>query len=78
MPDLIEREHLQKAGRIKTLMATYRESQDLINIGAYSPGSNADIDEAIEKMPAIREFLQQLVEEKYDINTTIKWMSRIV
>lgn len=78
MPDLIDKEHLQKAGRIKTLMATYRESQDLINIGAYSPGSNADIDEAIEKMPAIRKFLQQLVEEKYDMNTTIKWMSRIV
>ena len=78
MPDLIDKEHLQKAGRIKTLMATYRESQDLINIGAYSPGSNADIDEAIEKMPAIRQFLQQLVEEKYDMDTTIKWMSRIV
>ena len=78
MPDLIDKEHLQKAGRIKTLMATYRESQDLINIGAYSPGSNADIDEAIEKMPAIREFLQQPVGEKYDMDTTIKWMSRIV
>ena len=78
MPDLIDKEHLQKAGRIKTLMATYRESQDLINIGAYSPGSNADIDEAIEKMPAIRELLQQPVGEKYDMDTSIKCMSRIV
>ena len=78
MPDLVDREHLQRAGRIKTLMSTYRESQDLINIGAYNPGSNANIDEAIEKIPAIQEFLQQLVEDKFDMDATLKWMSRIV
>ncbi|NLY61267.1 MAG: flagellar protein export ATPase FliI [Clostridiales bacterium] len=78
MPDLVDREHLQRAGLIKTLMSTYRESQDLINIGAYNPGSNANIDEAIEKIPAIQEFLQQLVEDKFDMDATLKWMSRIV
>lgn len=78
MPDLITKDHLKKAGRIKTLMSTYRESQDLINIGAYSPGSNVEIDEAVEKIPLINEFLQQLVGEKYDMESTIELISKIV
>lgn len=78
MPDLVDEDHLKKAGRLKTLISTYRESQDLINIGAYSPGSNEDIDEAIEKISLINEFLQQSVGEKYDNNATIEWMARLV
>ncbi|NLI60555.1 MAG: flagellar protein export ATPase FliI [Clostridiales bacterium] len=78
MPDLIDNDHLQRAGRIKSLMATYRESQDLINIGAYNAGSNPLIDEAIEKIPMINKFLQQLVGENYDMDRTLKLMAEIV
>jgi flagellum-specific ATP synthase len=35
MPDIVEREHLQIAGVIKSLISVYREAEDLINIGAY-------------------------------------------
>ncbi len=78
MPDLITNDHLQRAGRIKTLISAYRESQDLINIGAYSPGSNPTIDEAIEKMPMITDFLHQAVGENYDMVATLEWMAGIV
>lgn len=78
MPDIVGDDHLHKAGRIKTLLAAYRESQDLINIGAYNHGSNSTIDEAIEKMSQINEFLQQSVADRFDMITTMEWMSRIV
>ncbi|MBN1410629.1 MAG: flagellum-specific ATP synthase FliI, partial [Spirochaetales bacterium] len=49
---------------IKKLMAVYAEAEDLINVGAYVRGSNREIDEAIEKMPLINEFLIQGITEK--------------
>ena len=49
MRDITKPEHYEAATMIKTLMAAYREARDLINIGAYRRGSNAEIDEAIEK-----------------------------
>ena len=59
-------------------MSRYRESQDLINIGAYSPGSNKDIDEAIEKVPLINEFLRQSVGDRFDFEDTLEWIGRIL
>ncbi len=48
---------------IVELLAVFEESEDLINIGAYVPGSNAKIDEAVAKIEAIRSFLKQGVNE---------------
>jgi flagellum-specific ATP synthase len=52
------------AGHIRRLLAVYREAEDLINVGAYAAGSNRDIDEALEKLPAINAFLRQSITEK--------------
>jgi len=78
MPDLVDKEQMQWAGKIKALLAAYREARDLINIGAYSRGSNPLIDEAIEKMPIINEFLRQSVEEEVDYEHTINFMKKII
>ncbi len=77
MPDVVDKSHMQLAGKIKALMAAYEEARDLINIGAYRRGSNPEVDEAIEKMPRITEFLQQAVDEKADFEDTRQWMERI-
>jgi flagellum-specific ATP synthase len=58
------------AGYVRRLLATYGEAEDLINVGAYAQGSNAEIDEAISKMPAINQFLRQGIEEKAPIEDT--------
>ncbi len=47
------------AGALRGVLATYRDAEDLVNIGAYVDGSNPDIDRAIRLMPAMRKFLQQ-------------------
>jgi flagellum-specific ATP synthase len=66
------------AGRIRRLIAIYREAEDLINVGAYVEGSNAEIDEAIEKMPRINEFLIQDIAESFPLAEIYRQMGEIV
>jgi flagellum-specific ATP synthase len=63
MPDITTRDHYDQASKLKSTMASYADAQDLINIGAYKPGSNPDIDDAIRLHPSITSYLQQRVEE---------------
>ncbi|MGI6175466.1 MAG: flagellar protein export ATPase FliI [Christensenellales bacterium] len=77
MPDIASKEHLQKAGFLKNMMATYREVQDLISIGAYKRGTNPSVDMAIELQEPINELLQQLVEERYSFDETVDIMKKI-
>jgi flagellum-specific ATP synthase len=64
-------------GRIRRLLASYTDAEDLINVGAYAEGSNKDIDEAIEKIEQIRSFLRQRIEEKADISETLTMAAEI-
>lgn len=64
MIDVTPLSHQALAMRIRQVLATYRDAEDLINIGAYVQGSNPDIDQAIRLMPGIRAFLQQDLFEK--------------
>jgi len=71
MSSIITKEHKKLAGECKMLMATHREAEDLINIGAYKAGSNPDIDRAIEKMKEINGFLLQDVDTKYTFEDSV-------
>jgi len=55
------------AGYVRRLLAVYREAEDLVNVGAYAAGSNREIDEALEKLPAINEFLRQAITERSSV-----------
>ncbi|MHB0938887.1 MAG: flagellar protein export ATPase FliI [Armatimonadota bacterium] len=59
MPDLVTSEHLQAATRVRELTATYRNSEDLISIGAYVRGSNPKVDEALAHIDDVNGFLTQ-------------------
>ena len=63
--------------KMKTVLATYSEAEDLINIGAYKSGSNPNIDNAIAKISQVNEFLQQDVNEKYDFEESVQAMKQI-
>ena len=65
MGQIATKEHKNVAGRLKNILATYREAEDLINIGAYQKGSNPKIDEAILKIDAVNDYLMQDVNAKY-------------
>jgi flagellum-specific ATP synthase len=78
MADIVTDDHKDNSNEIKKSMAVYADAEDLINIGAYVKGSSADIDAAINKHKAIDDFLQQKVEEKIDISTTMGLIKSIV
>ena len=62
--DVTDDEHLKANIGMRRLMSTYRDAEDMINIGAYVKGSNSDIDRAIQQNPSIESFLSQGVFEK--------------
>ena len=59
-------------------MATHRDAADLINIGAYVMGSNPEIDQAIERIGAIRKFLQQDVYEQTTLSDAVMQLAQLV
>ncbi len=62
----------QKAvATIRRSMAAYAQSEDMITVGAYQKGSNAEVDAAIELHPAIENFLMQEEAEKTTIEKTL-------
>jgi len=71
MLDIVEKEHYTAAQQLRSIMATYREAEDLINIGAYATGNNAKIDKAISAINSVNAFLQQDVYEKMTADETI-------
>jgi flagellum-specific ATP synthase len=64
MNDIVPAEQLEAANQFKRLLSIYRDSEDLINIGAYQRGSNAEIDRAIEYYDRIRSYSMQRTDEK--------------
>lgn len=71
MPSITTDVHRKAVHRVVDMMATYREAEDLINIGAYVKGSNPRIDEALRNWDKIREFLRQRSDEPADFNDSI-------
>ncbi len=77
MSQIVDRDHKRIAGKLKNVLATYQEAEDLINIGAYKSGSNKNIDYAVEKIDAVNEFLCQDVDEKVSFEVTIQKLEEI-
>jgi len=63
MTDVASREHLDVASKFKEVLATYRQSEDLINIGAYKSGSNPGIDYAVAHIAEMQKFMKQAVHD---------------
>lgn len=59
MHDIVDKEHWQLAGHLKSLLGVYQENYDYVQIGSYQSGTNPTLDEAIRLMPRIEKFLRQ-------------------
>jgi flagellum-specific ATP synthase len=78
MPDIIDAGHLQMARELRRLYSLYQQNRDLISVGAYQPGSDPRIDKAIERNPAILDFLQQGMDESVDINRSLQELAMLL
>ncbi len=70
MIDVVTQEHMSAAKEVLEVMATYREAEDLINIGAYAKGSNPRIDYAISAIDKVNIFLKQDIFERSEFTET--------
>lgn len=77
MSSIVTDEHKKASGRLNNVLATYREAEDLVNIGAYKPGSNKNIDYALEKIDAVNDYLMQGVNEKFTFEDEVKMLCDI-
>jgi len=77
MSAIATKEHKQAAGKLRNVLATYSEAEDLINIGAYKRGSNSKIDYAIEKIDATNQFLMQQTDENITFEDSVQMMEEL-
>ncbi len=70
MPALTTTEHQEGALALREWMSAWKDGRDLVEIGAYQPGSNPKLDDAILRMPAIETFLRQGPDELSTLDET--------
>ena len=64
MIDVVDAEHRQAAQQVQKVLAVYRDIEDLVNIGAYVNGANAECDLAVKSQPLVNEFLRQDITQR--------------
>jgi len=78
MNDVISQDHKKLAGVVREYISVYRDAKDLIDIGAYTSGSNPKIDAAISHMDAILAFTQQGVDDYTGFEEMLKQLKEII
>ncbi|MBF0145772.1 MAG: FliI/YscN family ATPase [Magnetococcales bacterium] len=77
MTDLVDEEQIRWAGQVRESLASYVRAEDMINIGAYVPGSNPRIDRSIQLIEPIRAFLRQPVRQGCSMAESLAMMTQI-
>ncbi len=78
MSSIIDAQHGAAAVRFKKLYSTYEQNRDLINVGAYQPGSDRSIDEAIRFYPHLLEYIQQRESESCAYAPSLEQLHAVV
>ncbi len=77
MSSIVDDDHKAAAGKLKNVLATYQDAEDLINIGAYKNGSNEEIDYAISKIKDVNTFLRQEVNDSYTYDDEVVMLKEL-
>ena len=77
MVSLITPEHLDHIRRFKVLFSRYQRSRDLLAVGAYAPGSDPVLDQAIALYPRLEAFLQQQLADKASFETSLSHLGTL-
>ena len=78
MPQIVDRETLRMAQMFKHLYSLYEENKDLISVGAYSAGSNPELDLAVRLHPVMRAFLAQEISESLSLSHSQEGLAMII
>ena len=77
MINIVGDDHSEAARRVREIIGSYQEAEDLINIGAYVKGTNTNIDVAIQHIETVKTFLRQKIEEPRHFHDTVKKLIEI-
>ncbi|MBF0431306.1 MAG: FliI/YscN family ATPase [Fibrobacteria bacterium] len=75
--DVVTDKQKEAVGQLLKYMAIYADSEDMIQLGAYVKGTNADLDQAVELNPLVEKFLMQQIEETTDFDEALNQLSDI-
>jgi type III secretion protein N (ATPase) len=78
MDSIATPEHRDAARRLRELVARYEAKRDLIALGAYTKGSDKELDEAIARMPEVEAFLRQDPSEHSPLEATVAALAATV
>ena len=78
MNNIVDDNHQQLAGRLRQLLAKYRDVELLLKIGEYQSGADAEADKAIACIDDIKRLLQQGMREVSNIDDTLRLMQQVV
>jgi len=77
MSNVCSRQQMDKAAVLRSLLAAYSKSEDLIRIGAYKPGSDLTLDKAVACLPAVNTFLRQTPVEQPTLVDTLQRLAEL-
>jgi flagellum-specific ATP synthase len=77
MRDIVGRAHYDAARKLLELVARYRQSEDLVVLGAYKPGTNAELDRAVQAQEAINAYLRQDVDQPVDLSLSVQQLEAL-
>jgi flagellum-specific ATP synthase len=76
--ELLGKQHIQAARKVRRWLSILEESRDLISVGAYRPGADLDLDQAMRMQTLIQDFLQQDMDESTDLAETLNTIVELV
>jgi flagellum-specific ATP synthase len=78
MRDIVGRAHYDAARAVLELVARYRQSEDLVLLGAYKPGMNAALDRAVQAQDAINAYLRQDIDQPAWLPSSVQQLETLV
>ncbi|HET7863211.1 MAG TPA: flagellum-specific ATP synthase FliI, partial [Burkholderiaceae bacterium] len=78
MGNVTPREHQEAARRMRQMLARVNQARDLIQLGAYTPGHDAELDTAVRLQPAMQKLLQQDTSVCASLADSVKLLRQVV
>ena len=77
MPAVVAREHRERAALARRMLAAYARSEDLVRIGAYKAGTDAELDRAMGAMAELRKYVQQGKDERVTMEHSVSQLRQM-
>ena len=78
MPNVVSREQLEQARRVRSLLARLSKARDLIQLGAYAPGNDAELDLAVRLQPQLAGLLQQDMHDRASLPASCQQLAQLI